>query len=453
MSATARIAEWVHDVSLDAIPPEAIALAKAGTLDCLGVALAGSRTSQAEIVRRLAETLGGAPQAGILGTGVRSNVALAALANGTAAHALDFDDTNHPLYGHPSCHLVPVLLALGEWTDATGAEFLAAYLTGFEVEVRVSRAVNMAHYVAGWHATATLGTLGATAAAARILRLDMPAIVNAFGIAASFAGGLRENFGTDTKPLHAGLAAKNGVLAALLARDGFGAAADGLAGRYGFTSVLNGGSTATLEELDPTRFGNPWEITEPFGLAIKQFPSCGATHPAIEAAIGLAAGSALDPEQIAHVRVGISELAPKILVYSRPQSGLEGKFSLEYCVATALIDRRVGLDHFDDETVRRTDVQELLPKIEAVVDDRVRDETEFAAIVEVELLDGSRLEERVDVAKGKVLRPLSHDELVAKFEDCAGRVLSHAKLVATVELLEGLEELDTVVRLAEAVPP
>jgi 2-methylcitrate dehydratase PrpD len=433
------------------VPEDAVALAKAGTLDCVGVILAGTREHPALIVRGLVQTLGGEPQASLLGTELHSNVMLAALANGTAAHALDFDDTNHPLYGHPSCHLVPALLALGEWTGASGADFLAAYLIGFEIEVRVSRAVNMPHYVAGWHATATLGTLGAAAAAARLLQLDVTATTNALGVAASLAGGLRENFGTDTKPLHAGLAAKNGVLAALLAREGFGAAADGLAGRYGFTSVLNGGETATVEELDPLRFASPWEITEPYGLAIKQFPSCGATHPAIEAAI--AAGSSLDPASVEHVRVGISELAPKILVYPRPRSGLEGKFSLEYCVATALLDRRVGLDHFDDATVARADVQALMPKIEAVVDDRVRDETEFATIVEVELADGSRVEERVDVAKGKVVRPLSRDELVAKFEDCAGRALPRERVATTLELLESLESLDSVARVADAVRP
>jgi 2-methylcitrate dehydratase PrpD len=452
-TATARIAAWAVGTAFEQIPEDAVRLAGTAVLDCVGVTLAGSRAEPATRVRELVETLGGEPQAAVLGTAVRTSTLLAALANGTAAHALDFDDTNHPGYAHPSAALVPSLLALAEWNGGSGRDLLTAYLTGFEVEVRVARAVNMPHYVAGWHATATLGTLGAAAAAARLLGLEPDEATRALSIAASLAGGLRENFGTDTKPLHAGLAAKNGVLAALLARGGFTAADDGLGGRYGFCSVLDGGGEARLEELDPSRFGRPWEITEPYGLAIKQFPACGATHPALEAALALATELQPRPEQIARVRVGTSELAPKIVVYDRPRTGLEGKFSLEYCVAAAFLDRRVGLEHFEDEAVARPDIQTLLPKISAEIDERVRTSPEFAAIVELELADGTRREERVDLARGKTSRPLSREELVAKYRDCASRALPTGAVEESLALLEALDELESVGRLVRCLVP
>jgi 2-methylcitrate dehydratase PrpD len=435
------------------IPPEATELAGRGVLDCVGVTLAGSRTAAAAHVRELVEEMGGRPDAAVLGTALRTSPALAALANGTAAHALDFDDTNHPAYSHPSCHLLPALLALGEREGSSGSDLLAAYLVGFELEVRAARAVNMPHYLAGWHATATLGTLGATAACARLLGLDAGATAHALGIAASLAGGLRQNFGTMTKPLHAGLAARGGVEAALLGRRGLTASAEALDGRYGFCSVLDGGGPADLAELEPERFGRPWEITEPYGLAIKQFPSCGATHPAIEAALELVHEDGVRPGEIERVRVGTNELAPRILVYERPASGLEGKFSLHYCVATALVEGRVGLDHFDDGGVREPAVRELIERIDARVDDRVRDDPEHAAIVAVELKGGGTRERRVDLAKGKTSRPLSPDELARKYADCAGRVLPEAAVESSRRLLERLDRVGSVALVVDALRP
>jgi 2-methylcitrate dehydratase PrpD len=412
--------------------------------------VAGSATPQARAVGDVIEALGGTAVASVVGTARRTSPTQAALANGTAAHALDFDDTNHPLYGHPTCHLWPALLAIAEGRGSTGAEVLAAYLIGFEVEVRVARAVNLAHYVAGWHATATLGTLGATGAVARLLHLTPVVTAHALGIAASLTGGLRENFGTDTKPLHAGLAAERGVQAALLAQAGLTASATALSGRYGFCAVLGGGEEPRLEELDPDRFGRPWEISEPYGLAIKQFPSCGATHPAIEAAIE-AAGGTLDPGEVAKIRVGTTELAPRVLVHPRPRTGLEGKFSLEYCVAIALLDGRVGLDHFEDAAVDRAEVRALLPRIEPYVEDSIRSHPEYAAKVEIELADGTRREALVEVARGKVARPLEQAELLAKYRNCTSRVLAADQLEAGLVLIRTLPEQPSLTPLVAAL--
>jgi 2-methylcitrate dehydratase PrpD len=446
----ADIAAWVARSDLAGLPGDVRQLAVTGIRDCVGVTLAGSDSVPARAVRDVVDLLGGHKQASVLGTPTRTSLTQAALANGTAAHALDFDDTNHPLYGHPSCHLVPALFALAEWTGAPGREFLTAYLVGFELEVRIARAVNIAHYAVGWHATATLGTLGTAAAASRLLALPPELTANALGIAVSLAGGLRENFGTGTKPLHAGLTAERGVQAALLARSGVTSAATALTGRFGFCAVLGGGEAPNLEELDPARFGNPWEIAEPHGLAIKQYPSCGATHPAIEAAIE-AAGRPLAPPEIRRVRVGTTELAPQVLVHSRPRTGLEAKFSLEHCVAVALLEGRVGLDHFDDAAAHRADVQAVLPRVEPYIDERIRADSEYAAIVQLELTDGSERTARVDVARGKVARPLSHEQLLIKYEACAGRVLASEDITRSLELFGRLDELATIRELVGAL--
>lgn len=446
----AAIAAWIADVDLDELPRAARMLAIDGIRDCIAVAVAGSATEQARRVREVVTLLGGCAQASLLGTGTKTSVTHAALVNGAAAHALDFDDTNHPLYGHPSCHLVPALLALAEWNRASGEDFLAAYLVGFELEVRLARAVNTAHYVSGWHATATLGTLGAAAAGARLLALPAPVTGHALGIAASLAGGLRENIGTDTKPLHAGLAAERGVKAALLARAGLTASSTALSGCFGFCSVLGGGEPPRLQELDAARFGEPWQITEPYGLGIKQFPSCAATHAAVEAALD-AAGGPVRGDDIVRVRVGTNELAPRVLVYRRPTTGLEAKFSLEHCIAVALLDGRVDLDHFEDVAVVRRDVQALLPRIEPYIDERIRTHTEYPANVELQLADGTRRCARVDVARGKVCRPLPRDALLAKYKACAERVLPPAQVDRSLELIEGLSELETLDELVAAL--
>lgn len=450
---TAQLAEWIAGVRYQDIPDTAVTLAKSGILDVIGVTLAGMQTELAGRVRTLAAEWGGSAQATVLGTNTRTSAPLAALVNGTAAHALDFDDTNHPLYGHPSCHLVPALLALGERSPHTGRDLIRAYLVGFEVEVRMARAVNMAHYVAGWHATGTLGTLGAAAACSSLLDLTPEDTRHALGIASSMASGLRGNFGTMTKPLHAGLAARNGVMAAQFAERQFTASQDGIAGAYSFTLLYGGGESARIDELSPARFGRPWEITQPYGLAIKQFPSCGATHPGIEAAIALVARHDLDPSAIRSVHVGVSALAPRILIYSRPTTGLEGKFSMEYCVASALAHRRVNLDTFTDAAVAEPVVRQLLERIVVSVDDRVRESTEFSCVVTVSMEDGTTYSEQVDLAKGKTAKPLSRGELEAKYRNCAGRALGDAAVERSLGQLWRLEEMTDVSAFTELLRP
>jgi 2-methylcitrate dehydratase PrpD len=239
---TSAIAEFVVKSRWEECPPQAVDAARRAILDCLGVMLAGSIDPPARIVQRVAEAEGGAPLATVVGTGRRTGATWAALANGTAAHALDFDDTNFAMMGHPSAPVLAAALAAGELALADGRALVHAFLLGFEVETTLAEVLNPAHYHHGWHATCTLGTIGAAAAAARLLGLDAAQTRMAIAVAASQSSGLKENFGTMTKPFHAGHAARSGVLSALLAREGWTASEQALEGPQGFLAVLGAGA-------------------------------------------------------------------------------------------------------------------------------------------------------------------------------------------------------------------
>ena len=446
MSLGRQLAEFVANASFDSLPPEAVVQAKRALLDTLGVALAGSREEAARILAERALADGGGGEASVLGWGFRAPAAGAALVNGTAAHALDFDDVSMSMRGHPSAPLLPAVLATAEETRASGAEALLAFVLGFEVAAKMGGLLGARHYDLGWHATSTLGTLGAAAASARLRGLCAERTLAALGIAASMASGLRANFGTMTKPLHAGLAARNGVQAAALAAAGLTAAEDALEAADGFVAAFSG-ETAPETTLRP--LGQPFDIVSP-GVAQKLYPCCYATHRAIDAAIELAAG--IDPAAIASVRVdaGRGTLLP--LIVRAPQTGLEGKFSLEYCVATALLDGAVSVRSFSDAAVARPEVQRLLERIEVVEDVEPRPNfLENWARVRLALADGSVHEKRVDVPRGDPRRPLTWDELTAKFLDCSLPVLGPDQARSVIDTIKGLEELPDVRVLTAAL--
>ena len=251
--ATAGVAEFLVKSRWEDCPPEAVEAARRAILDCLGVMLAGSVEPPARIIQRIAEMEGGTPLATVVGTGRRTGATWAALANGTAAHALDYDDTNFAMMGHPSAPVLSAALAVGELALADGRSLVHAFLLGFEVETTLAEVVNPPHYYRGWHATCTLGTLGAAAAAAHLLGLDAAQTRVALAVAASQASGLKENFGTMTKPFHAGHAARSGVLAALMAREGWTASEQALEGPQGFFAVLGAGDLRLGEALSLVR--------------------------------------------------------------------------------------------------------------------------------------------------------------------------------------------------------
>ena len=436
--ATARLAEFSVKSRWEELPAAAIERAKRAILDSVGVMLAGSVEPPALIVQRLAEAEGGAPLCTVAGTRLRTGGVWAALANGTAGHALDFDDTNFAMLGHPSVPVLAAALAAGELALADGRALIHAFLVGFEVETTLAEAMNPGHYVRGWHATSTLGILGAVAASAKLLGLDPGETRHALAIAASQASGLKENFGTMTKPFHAGHAARGGVLAALLAREGFTGSDIAIEGGQGYLRLLGSQTedpTATLERL-----GSPWKILTT-GIAVKPYPSCACTHSIIAALLELRQAHALRPEDVAEVTIGVNALVPNILIHHDARTGLEGKFSAEFCAAAALVDGHVGITTFKDERTADPALRRLMGRVKMVVDSTIPGDLEHHVWtrVGVRLGNGRTLEIPPREVPGHPSAPLSREALLAKFADCAGRVLARDRVDSLAEMLEGLE--------------
>ena len=275
-----QIAVWAGALDAGQVPPAAFALAKKAFLDTLAVSLSGSQLDSARIVTALARELGRGGPCSVIGHGFKADVLAAALANGTAAHAELFDDNSEPMMSHPSASLVSALLPLGQSRGLGGAEVLLAYVAGFEVNVVLGRQLNPRMYEAGWHVTRTLGVLGVTAACCRLLKLGPQPLRAALGIAASMASGLRQNFGTMTMALHAGLTARDAVHAALLAEKGFLSDSEALDGKYGFFHLFAGAQPKALP------LGQPFELVES-GIIFKPYPSGAPTHAAVHAALAL----------------------------------------------------------------------------------------------------------------------------------------------------------------------
>ena len=447
-----QLAAYVAAEAFDNLPPATLAAARRAILDTLGVTLAGSLEPTAARVRAMIEHRRGGREATILGTPLRSSIEDAALANGTAAHALDYDDVQAALSGHPSAPILAATLALAERQGSSGAALLLAFVIGVEIEAKLGRALNPAHYEVGWHATSTLGVLGAAAAAAKLLGLSAEGIGRALAIAASMASGIKANFGTDCKPLHVGHAARCGLEAAGLAQAGFTGNLRALEHADGFGSTHGGGSKPAWE-LATEGLGAPHEVANP-GIGVKRYPSCASTHQALDATLALAEEHAIDPASVDKVECAVFYLAPHQLIYDRAQTGLQGKFSMPYCVSVALLERSVGLAAFTDERAGRPDVQAFMPKVRMVVhpEQTTREclPTRFSEVT-ITLTDGRRLQRRVAQAKGQPKNPLTDAELSAKFRDCAARVLPSGQVDVVVETVGRLETLPEVGVLAGAL--
>src|SRR6185436_10245304 len=369
---------------------------------------------------------GGEPRCRIIGTAAATSASWASLANGTAAHALGFDDMCFVSLAHPSAPLVAAALAAGELARATGRALLDAWVVGFEIEGVLGRAMNPRHYTQGWHCTSTIGTLGAAATAARLLGLDREATARCLALAASEASGLKENFGTMAKPLHAGLAARNGIVAALLARSGLTASSRALEGPQGFLVAMG----SERQELgDPLEtLGRRWEVLET-GVTIKLYPSCAGTHPALDAILDLKRQHGFTAAELDGITIGVDAVTPTILLYDRPTTGLEGKFSMPYCAAAAVVMGCVGLDTFEPEAVSDPRVRDLLPRIAMTVDPTLRADAPALtqARLTLRLRDGRTLVADADGARGYPARPATEQELTDKFRACAGRVLDSGR--------------------------
>ena len=341
-------------------------------------------------------------------------------------------------------------ISVGELTGSSGRALLDAYVVAFEIEGRLGQLMNPRHYQRGWHCTSTLGTIGAAAAVSRLLRLDVAAAGHALAIAASEASGLKENFGTMVKPLHAGLAARNGVQAGLLAQGGLAASALALDGPQGFLHAMDATQTTTDEVL--ADLGQRWEIVET-GITVKLYPSCAGTHPALDAILDLRLREGFNADDVSQIEVDVDSITPTILIYERPTSGLEGKFSMPFCAAAAVVFGRVGLDTFDAATVTSDVVTAFMPRVTMRVDPSLEGvgPALTQARVTVRLRDGRVLTERADGARGYPERPASDEELDAKFLQCARRALPEATCQRALEMLRRIEQIEDIRVLTAAL--
>jgi 2-methylcitrate dehydratase PrpD len=446
------IAERIGRVSYADLPEEAVHWAKAAILDTVGVTLAGAAEPCTRIVARVLGAGSGAGGTLIFGTDRRAAPLDAALINGTAAHALDFDDVSNSMGGHPSAPIVPALFALGEVLDCTGRDLIAAYVAGFETETRIGRGVNLHHYEKGWHPTATLGVFGAAAACCHLMELDKAKTVQALAIASSLASGIKANFGTMTKPLHVGHTARDGLFAAQLAREGFTANDAALEHKQGFLLVFNGAGNFDAEAI-LADWGRPYDIVSP-GLGIKQHPCCGSTHPAVDAMLALRAEHDIVPDKVAHIA---SWTHPRRLAHTDrpdPQSGLDAKFSVQYCLARALLDGRIVLEHFEGDAFRDPDTRALMRRIDAAPFPETAEGggEPLGAEIRITFDDGRTITRRIGSALGRGLdNPLPAGALHAKFANCAGRALPPDQVERLHESLSRLDEAGSLRDVVAAI--
>jgi 2-methylcitrate dehydratase PrpD len=420
-----EIAGRLPALSYAGAPDVAQVTARLACLDTIGVTLAGRRSDVVDRITAAFSRSFSAGPASVFGRPERIDVLNAAFVNGVAAHAHDFDDCSNTLGGHPSAPVLPALWALAEERGAGGEAVLSAYIAGVEVETRIGRAVNFHHYEKGWHPTATLGVFGAAAACCHLMALGRDQTGAALALAASMASGLKANFGTMAKPFHVGHCARNGLAAALMAEAGVSANAGALEHPQGFFQVYNGeghfDSDAVLRD-----WAEPLDIVEP-GIAFKQHPCCASTHPAIDALLRLRAQEGLVPDGVATIR---SWTHPRRLRHTNrpdPQTGLDGKFSVQYVLARALDRGQLRLSDFSDAAVRDPQIRAIMARITAEPHPEARMESteHFFADVAVTLTDGRVVTAYVDRPLGRDRdHPLPEGALEAKFVDCAAQVLT-----------------------------
>lgn len=456
---TAEIAGFVSGLRLGDVSPAMISLAKRHILDSLAVMVAGHLEAGTGLILDRALAYRGVEEAVVAGSQRRLPAPLAAFVNAFSGHALDYDDTQlatrpESVYGlltHPSVPVLGAVLAAAELADADGSTLLAGFIAGTEAECRISDATAPAHYQRGLHSSGTVGTLGAALGAARVLGLDGATTTIALSIAASQSAGLRENFGTMTKPLHVGRAAQHGLEAALLAQAGFTAAAGILEAPRGFFSAM-GGSYAG--ELIHDRLGSPWFYLEP-GVSIKPHPGGSLTHPAMAVMSGLIADHDVRPADVAWVRVGTNANMPNALIHHRPWTSLEAKFSMEFSMAILLLRRRAGLAEYRDEVVREPDVQAMIKRVTMVVDP-VCEAAGYARMlsrITIGLRDGRELFAEGDLGLGHPANPMSDETFTAKVRECLETALDPTEAARVVGLVDGLATLDRVGDLTAALVP
>ena len=431
---TRTLVRAVRDTRYEDLPPDVVFLAKHCLLDWMGVTLAGHNEPLTHMLRDELAEQGGNPQATLVGSGHRVNTQQAALVNGAASHALDFDDVAWMMSGHPTVPVAPALLALAEWRGSPARDVIAAFVAGFEMECRVGALVLPGHYRTGWHATGTLGTFGAAAACAHLLGLDEEQWLHAMGIAGAQAAGLKSMFGTMTKPFHAGKAAANGLLAATLAARGFTSNPAVLETPQGFGATQTGtfNPAAALDGL-----GESFAIRT---VLFKYHAACYGTHELIEGVLRLRDAHGLQPADVERISLTVPAHNMTMCNIQEPATALEGKFSMRFTAAMALVDGDLGETAFTDDVVHRPDL--------VAVRDRVHVEPGEDAVggtrVEIALANGAQLTEWVNLAIPETDLDRQWERLVAKFRSLATPVLGARGADDLLSVVSNLESQPSV---------
>ena len=423
MGATDTIAKWIVNTTYEDIPPDAIRVANESCFDVIGVILAGSAQPVGDIIKKYVADQGAAPQATVLSSGSQSSVANAALANGTIGHALDFDDFGG--FGHPTVAIFPALLAIGEHSGATGRDLLEAYVVGCEVGLALQHATKYKQMDKGFHSTAVIGRLACTAACAKLMKLDHDQTVMALGMAGSMASGLIHNFGTMTKPLHAGLTCRDGVTAAQLAQRGLTAGDQIIEHPFGFATTVLGEGIYDLDDM-AENLGKPYRVQD--ALMIKKYPCCGGNHAMLDSLFSLMRDNNFTHEDVASAEVDQSYYSV-VMLYQDPDDELKGKFSAKFNVAAALVDGEIAVDTFTQEKIADPTINETMGKVRTRVmakSEEMLTRSEDGHKVKITLKDGRVFEHvtaRADIL-GSQKNPWGFDSIKSKFQENVARVLS-----------------------------
>lgn len=445
MTITEEIATRITD-SETILNGESIRLARNAMIDIVGCMIAGGGD---ESTRRagMVMTDFGTGSARTIGCGRHLPAPHAALVNGTAAHALDFDDNYHPTAGHATAVLAPAIFALGDERSANGASVLDAYATGLEAMAVIGNGVNLAHYELGWHTTSTIGGMGVAAAAARMCKFDKETTTHAISLAFSMASGSKIQFGTMAKPLHVGIAAMNGLLAARYAEAGITATAEPLDGKWGFRDLYVGGGGEGYAK-NASNIRNPTAL-ERYGLKVKIHPCCASVHTAVDALIDLMAEHDLEVDDIKSVETIVNKVSFDNLMFDDPKTEMEARFSMHYSIAVALLRKRLVLADFVSSVIKNSEVRALYPKITMTKtsdDDPLPTATNGREPAEtrITLKGGKTLSKFLKHPKGTLQNPLSDAEMWAKFSDCVLSVADVKRATAIRNMLESFEDINDI---------
>ena len=444
MGATDTIANWIATTSYEDIPPDAVRVAKESCFDCIGVILAGAAQPVGQLIQSYVAEQGGKPEATVLASGLRTSMSNCALANSTMGHALDYDDFGG--FGHPTIAIFPSLMALGEKLGASGLELLEAYVLGCETGNALSGATKYNQMLRGFHSTAVVGRIASAAACAKLMKLDQHKTTMALGIAGSMAGGLIHNFGTMTKPLHAGLTARDGIMAAQLAHMGLTAGEQIFEHPLGFTSTIMGDGDYDLDEM-AAGLGKPFRTQE--SLIIKKYPSCAANHGLTDSILTLMREHEFDYRDVESVEVAQSYVSV-VMLYTQPEDELKSKFSALYSTAAALVDGEVGIDTFTRQKIDDPAIQDTMSKVclnvQSKWEEGSADYSGSGTPVKISLKDGRVLEHTTNRREilGSQRNPWGFDNIEGKFRVNALLSLPPDKVDRAVEVWSAMEEVEDI---------